>query len=709
MPQQAALGSGADFWTTEAVEDIPAVILTDGPHGVRRQLGATDHLGLAGSEPATCFPPAVALAQTWDPDLAAEVGRAVGREARALGVGVVLGPGINIKRDPRGGRNFEYISEDPHVSGVLGSAWVRGIQAEGVGASVKHFAVNNQEYDRMRVDVDVDDRALREIYLRAFHRVVTEARPWTVMCSYNRIRGQWAAENRWLLTELLRGEWGFDGVVVSDWGAVVDRVRSVAAGLDLVMPGGDPSSDAEVVGAVESGALPAEVVTRSAARVEALARRAAAAGPAPEVDFSAHHELAREVARRAIVLLRNSDGLLPLDPAADVAVIGEFARTPRYQGGGSSRVNPIRLDVPFDEIRARSRGRVEFAAGGEEAVRAAADADVAVMFLGLEESQESEGFDRASVDLPAAQVALLGEVLAVQPHTVVVLVHGGVVTLGAVTAPAVLDAALAGQGGGAAVADVLFGVVNPSGRLCETVPLRLQDSPSCLSFPGEAGRVRYDEGVFVGYRWYDAREWPVEFPFGHGLSYTTFAHRGLSVTADGDAITARVVVANTGSRAGHEVVQVYAGLPGSRVARPPRELVGFASVHLEPGTEAVVEVRFGRSELVYWDVRVGDWVLEGGEYRIDVGASSRDIRVSAGLLIAGDEVVLPLTMQSTLAEVAAHPEVMQRLVALLGMALPAGQDTSGLGAMMASIPLDRLPTFTGGAVSRAQLERVLEG
>jgi beta-glucosidase len=708
LSEQAALGSGADFWTTKAVADVPALTLTDGPHGVRRQLGGSDHLGLAGSEPATCFPPAVGLAQTWDPTLARRVGAAIGVEARALGVDVVLGPGINIKRDPRGGRNFEYFSEDPLLSGVLGAAWVEGVQDVGVGASVKHFAVNNQEHDRMRVDVDVDARTLREIYLRAFHRVVTRARPWTVMASYNRINGVWAAENRWLLTDLLRGEWGFDGVAVSDWGAVVDRVRSVAAGLDLTMPGAGPGPDDEVVEAVESGALAASDVALCAERMAALARRAAQHRRPGVVDHDAHHELAREVARRAIVLLRNDTQVLPLRPETRIAVVGEFARTPRFQGGGSSRVNPTRVDVPLEEIEQRSAGEVVFAAGGAEAVRAAADADVAVVFLGLGEEQESEGFDRPDIALPAEQVELLRGVLEVQPATVVVLMHGGVVDLSDVTAPAVLDAALTGQGCGAAIADVLFGLVNPSGRLAETVPLRLQDTPAYLGFPGESGRVRYGEGVFVGHRWYDSRDWPVRYPFGHGLSYTTFAHHDLEVSFDGEALTARVTVTNSGARAGREVVQFYAGLPGSRVARAPRSLIGFVALDLDPGQSAVAEIRAGRDELAYWDVRVDDWVLEGGVYRVDVGASSRDIRGSAEVFIPGDQVAAPLSLQSTLREVAAHPEVLRRLGEVMGSVLPADADGGGAAAMMADIPLDRLPGFTRGSVTLEQLAALLE-
>ena len=727
IEQQAALGSGADFWTTKSAGDVPAITLTDGPHGVRRQRAAADHLGLGDSEPATCFPPAVAMAQTWDPDLVGRVAAAIGREAQALDVHVVLGPGVNIKRDPRCGRNFEYYSEDPHLAGVLGAAWVTGIQGEGVGASVKHFAANNQEHDRMRVSADVDPRALREIYLRPFQRVVTQARPWTVMTAYNRINGEWAAQSHWLLTRVLRDEWGFDGVVVSDWGAVVDRVTSVAAGLDLQMPGGDAAADGEVVDAVARGTLPAAAAAGAAARVAELARRATAARrPGATFDVDAHHELAREAARRSIVLLRNDlngHAVLPLRPDTSVAVIGEFGRTPRYQGGGSSHVSPTRLDVAIDEIRARAGGSVVFAAGyttdgsgdaaalRDEAVGAAAAADAAVLFLGLDESQESEGFDRADIDVPATQLELLAAVAAVQSRTVVVLVHGGVLRLAPVAAPAVLDAALGGQGGGAAIADVLYGLANPSGKLAETVPVRLQDTPAYLNFPGEAGHVRYGEAVFVGYRWYDARDMAVEFPFGHGLSYTSFAYHDLRVSVDGDAIVARVTVANSGGRAGREVAQFYVGLPGSRVARPPRALAGFAAVNLAPGEQACVEVRLDRADLAYWDVRVDDWILEGGDYRVDVGASSRDIRLSATVTLPGETVDQALTLQSSLAEIAADPEALERFLTLISGAMPgmsgAGADNGAMAAMMASIPIGRIPAFLAGRITREQLQQIL--
>lgn len=735
LAEQASLTGGADFWSTKAVGGVPSLVLTDGPHGVRRQAGATDHLGLAASLPATCFPPAVGLAQSWDPDLVARVGAALGTEAGALGVDVLLGPGINIKRDPRGGRNFEYYSEDPFLTGALGGAWVTGLQSTGVGASLKHFAANNAEHDRMRSSSNIDPRTLREIYLRAFQTVVRTSAPWTVMCSYNRINGVYASEDHWLLTTVLREEWGFDGVVVSDWGAVRDRVAAISAGLDLDMPGDGGAGDARLAAAAESGDCSPDAVRTAASRVAALAARAEAADPHADRaardagprevaadDVEAHHALAREAAARCVVLLQNRDDLLPLDPDGSVAVIGGLAQDPRYQGGGSSHVNPTRLDVPLEEIRALAgSGTVTFAHGytaaegdgeglREQAVLDARGADTAVVFLGLAESQESEGFDREHIELPAEQLDLLAAVARAQPRTVVVLSHGGVLRLAPVAelAPAILDGALLGQAGGGAVADVLFGRVNPSGRLAETVPVRLQDTPAYLNFPGENSAVLYGEGLYVGYRWYDARETEVAFPFGHGLSYTTFDYADLRLEHDPAGVTASLTVTNTGSRAGREVVQFYVGKPDSAVSRAPRELKGFADVTLEPGASERVRVLLSREDLAYWEVRADRWVVEGGAYTVAAGASSRDLRARAVVTVEGDEPRLPVTLDSTLGEVLADPKAAAVLAEALAPMARMG-DSSALGMdmerMMASIPLGRLTSF--GPVGRDQLESLI--
>lgn len=735
LEEKASLTSGADFWHTKGVEraGIPSVMLTDGPHGLRKQRGSADHLGIGDSVPATCFPPAAGLSSSWDVELAERVGRALGVESSIEDVAVILGPGVNIKRSPLCGRNFEYLSEDPVLSGVLGAALVRGTQSTGVGTSVKHFAANNQETDRMRVSSDIDPRPLREIYLRSFQRVIEDAQPHTVMCSYNRLNGVYASEDPFLLTRVLREDWGFEGLVVSDWGAVNDRVAALAAGMDLEMPSSGGRTDAEIVAAVREGRLDEHVLDASARRIARLATRWAASprvqGP---LDAAAHHALAREAAARSMVLLKNDGDLLPLAPATKVAVIGAFAETPRYQGAGSSLIHPTRLDAALDAIREVATGEVVYAPGfslaadvtaeqtealQREAVDAARSADLAVVFLGLPARLESEGYDRDDIDLPIEQLALLDEVLAVNPRVVVVLSNGGVVALPfADRVPAILEGWLLGQAGGSGTADVLYGVVNPSGKLAETIPVRLADTPAFLGFPGEQGHVRYGEGLFVGYRWYDARDMEVAFPFGHGLSYTTFAYGAASarVRDDGD-VEARVTVTNTGTRAGREVVQVYTSLAGSRVQRPVRELKAFASVVLEAGESREVVLTVRRADLAYWHVRADRWIVEGGDYTVDVGASSRDIRVTTTVSLAGDTVGLPLTRESSLGEMLAHPvagplmrEAMAGMADAFGDAssvMPEGVD---FARMLESFPVGRMGMMAGDAFSSKRLDQLLE-
>lgn len=735
LEEKASLTSGGSFWTTKAVErvGIPAIMLTDGPHGLRKQAGSADHLGLAESVPATCFPPAVGLGASWDAELAERVGEALGVESSIENVAVLLGPGANIKRSPLCGRNFEYLSEDPIVTGVLAAALVRGIQSKGVGASLKHFAANNQENDRMRASSDVDERPLREIYLRGFQRVVEDEQPWTVMCAYNRINGVYASEDPWLLTSVLRNEWGFEGLVVSDWGAVNERVPSIASGMDLEMPSSNGTTDAQLVAAVQDGSLDEGVLDIAAGRVLDLVRKSqAGAGSATgPLDVDAHHALAREAAGRGIVLLKNDGDLLPLSPSASVAVIGVFAEKPRYQGAGSSKINPTRVDNALDEIgRYAGQDNTFYAQGCTVSRRDTADAtelrtaavelagskDVAVVFLGLPEAAESEGYDREHIDLPADQLQLLDEVLAVNPNTVVVLSNGSVVALPyADRVPAILEAWLLGQAGGGATADVLYGAVNPSAKLTETIPLRLQDNPSFLSFGSMDGHVRYGEGLFVGYRWYDARDLDVAFPFGHGLSYTSFAYgdAAASVDANGD-IDVRLTITNTGSRDGREVVQVYTSLAGSAVQRPVRELKAFASVALEAGETREVVLVVRREDLAYWHVAAQRWVVEGGSYLVDVAASSRDLRSSASVEVEGDVVSLPLTRESSMGEVFAHPIagpiVQQAMAAMTAMAegavsiMPEDVD---MMKMMDSFPLGRIGMIAGKDLSPEMIDQLL--
>jgi beta-glucosidase len=738
LEEKASLCLGSDFWHTAPVErlSIPAIMVSDGPHGLRKQPDEADHVGISGSVPATCFPTACALGSSWDPQLARRVGAALGREARAQGVAVVLGPGINIKRSPLCGRNFEYLSEDPLLSGVLGAAMIDGVQSQGVGTSLKHYAANNQETDRLRVSADVDERTLREIYLAGFERAVTQARPWTVMCSYNKVNGVHASQHAWLLTTILRGEWGFDGLVVSDWGAVHDRVAALAAGLDLEMPPNLGVSDAAIITAVRTGQLDEHVLDTAVARVLRLVARATASPePPPEVDPDAHHALARAAATECAVLLKNEDRLLPLRPAAGdtIAVIGEFARTPRYQGAGSSQVNPTRVDVALDELRSAVPDQVEiaFAAGysidttegdeelAAEAVALAGRAEVVVAFLGLPAADESEGFDRSHMDLPANQTALLARLADTNPNLAVVLANGSVVRVADWDqhAKAVLECWLSGQAAGGAAADLLCGAVNPSGRLAETLPLRLEDTPSYLNFPGEAGHVRYGEGIFVGYRAYDALDRQVSYPFGHGLSYTSFSYADLTTNLTGHPedndlvvnVTCRVT--NTGDRRGKEVVQLYVRDPEASVARPVRELKAFAKVDLDPGETMMVDFALTARDLSYWSTSLNDWVLEGGEFELAVGSSSRDLRLTTTVDMAAPALPVNLDGMATLQEWLADPTgsaLLHKAVGTDETGRPKGiLGNEELMTVIGNFPISTLAAFPGLGLSHAVVHTLI--
>ena len=683
LEEKVALTTGATAWTSAAVErlGIPSIFVTDGPHGVRKAL-PSEGFDLTAAEPATCFPTAAALGSAWDLDLLERVGQALGRESRAHGVAVLLGPGANIKRHALCGRNFEYFSEDPVLSGDLAAAFIRGVQSEGIGTSLKHFAANNQETDRMRVSAEVDERTLREIYLTSFERAVVGGKPWTVMCSYNRINGTYAAEDRWLLTDVLRDEWGFDGLVVSDWGAARRRPASIAAGLDWAMPA-SPGTDADVEAAVRSGELDEADLDTAVRRVLQMVERSYAAANDPvEIDDDAHHALAREAAAAGTVLLKNDADevgpLLPLDASAlaDAVVVGEFARTPRYQGAGSSLVQPTRLDTALDALRAAAGSELAFAPGftipegpqdsadddalRAEAVELARDAGTVLVFLGLPAADESESYDRPRLGLPENQLELLEAVAEVNPNVVVVLSNGSAVSMPwAHRARAIVEAWLGGQAGGAAIADVLTGAVEPGGRLTETIPLRLEDTPAFGNFPGEAHEVRYAEGLLVGYRWYDARRMAVAFPFGHGLGYTTFSYGEVSATVRGTGaeteIDVAVTVTNTGSRPGAEVVQVYVSDPVASVQRPERELKAFAKVPLEPGASQEVTFTLTSRDLAYWHPVLHRWTVEGGVFEIAVGSSSRNLPEAAVVDVEGEDLTLPLDAESSFGEFYRHP------------------------------------------------------
>ena len=667
LEERAQLLAGESHWKTHAAPsaDIPSLFLSDGPHGLRKQEGAQDCMGIAESRPATCFPTASALACSFDPELVERVGAAIGEEARRQGVDVVLGPGVNIKRHPLCGRNFEYFSEDPVVSGELGTAMVRGIQSRGVGACLKHFAANSQEHARMVSDSVVDERTLRELYLAPFEHVVRHARPWSVMTAYNKLNGVYCSEHEWLLREALRGEWGFDGAVVSDWGAMSSSVASVRAGLDLCMPGPRRDHARALVEAVRSGELEEGCVNEAASHIERLARRVKACqaegsiggAPAPSLTdeefYRAHADLAREAAAQSAVLLKN-DGVLPLNPDAKVAVIGAFARMPRYQGSGSSRINPKIIDNIWYRLEQRGVA-AEFADGYDpttgdadenqllEAETLAARSDVAVVVAGLPGRYESEGFDRKLMVMPRGMRELIDRICAANPRTVVVLQGGAPMEMPWRDSPAaILLMYLSGcQGGGAAV-DVLVGDVNPSGKLAETWPVDLAQTALGTTYPDMDNEVLYREGPFVGYRYYDAVDVEPAFPFGHGESYTEFAYEGLEVKAHEGASTegplefdVSFTLRNIGPRIGAEVAQVYIA-PTSEVVPPPcpvQWLAGFAKIELEPGGERQVVLHLDETAFRKWDASLHRWRVYPGEYEVRVASSSRDIRLTASIAV----------------------------------------------------------------------------
>ncbi len=703
--EKAALLSGANTWQTREIPrlDVPAVSMSDGPHGVRKQVGSADHLGLNGSEPATCFPTAATLAGSWDESLAHDVGVALGAEAAAQGVGVLLGPGLNIKRSPLGGRSFEYFSEDPELSGRLAAALVRGIQSQGVAATPKHFAVNSQERHRMVNDSVLDERTLREIYLTAFEIVVRESAPWALMSSYNLVNGAYAHENARLLTEILRDEWGFDGAVISDWGGGNDAVAAVAAGGTIEMPSPGFESARAIVAAVESGELDVRDLDARVSEIIELVRRVSREKVAVAVDVDRHHALARRAAAQSMIVLRNEDALLPLAAATRVALIGDFAQNPRFQGAGSSLVNATRVPTLVDAVGDSSLELVGVAAGFDRdgradadlfdaAVGLAADADVAIVMIGLPESAESEGLDRSTLALPDVQIRLLEAVCAANPRTVAVLSAGGVVEMPWRTAPsALIHAYLGGQAAAEALVDVVTGAVNPSGRLAETMPLRLEDTPTAGRFPSEQRTTEYREGPFVGYRYYETADVDVAYPFGFGLSYTTFVYSELEVTDAG----IRATITNTGERDGSEVVQLYVGRADvSAVPRAARELKGFARVTVAAGQSSRVSIPFTDRTFRFFDAGAGSWQVEAGSYRIEVGSSVRDLPLRAVLTVDGSvDAGTPDARLSSYAVAAIASVTDAEFERMLGRPVPVSAWPRGpLGA---NDPMDRLREAPG--------------
>ena len=732
LEEKAGMCSGLDFWHLKEVEHlgIPKVMVSDGPHGLRKQDEKGDHLGINDSIKAVCFPPAVLSACSFDRGLMEEMGKAIGREAQANDVSVVLGPAVNIKRSPLCGRNFEYYSEDPYLAGEIAAAFVKGVQSQHVGTSIKHFAANNQEYRRMSSSSEVDERTLREIYFPAFETAVKKAQPYTFMCSYNQINGTFASENKWLLTDVLRGEWGVKGYVMSDWGAVNDRVKGLEAGLELEMPASGGDNDAMIVKAVKDGALEEKILDQAVERILRIIFEYADHRKPQEFTMEKDHEGAQHIAEESMVLLKNENHILPLKTSEKAAFIGGFARNPRFQGGGSSHINCFKTTNVLDSVPCDAQ--VVYAEGfpadrdfydkalADEAVKAAAEADKAVIFAGLPESFESEGYDRSHMRLPECQNRLITEILKVQPNTVIVLHNGSPVEmpwLGEIKG--LLETYLGGQAGGAAAANILYGKINPSGKLAETMPLKLSDNPSYLNFGG-GEKVEYREGIFVGYRYYDTKEMDVAFPFGYGLSYTTFAYSNLKLSMENptekDTVMVSADVTNTGKSAGKEVVQLYIrDLTGSAI-RPEKELKGFEKVFLEPGETKTVTMELNKRSFAWYNTKLHDWFAASGDYEILVGASSRDIRLTETLhLNSSQRLPMHVHMNTTLGDLLRNPETAEAAKKLIQKYLSgeAGSEAASEAvseemtmAMTDSMPLRALMGFAG--VSRKELDSVIE-
>lgn len=733
LEEKAGMCSGKDFWNLKSVErlGIPQVMVSDGPHGLRKQDGEADHLGLNASIKAVCFPAACATASSWDTEMLENMGKTLGEECQAENLSVLLGPAANIKRSPLCGRNFEYFSEDPYLTGRMATAEIKGIQSWDVGTSMKHFAANNQEYNRMSSSSNLSERAFREIYLPAFEMAVKEAQPKTLMCSYNKINGTYASENKHLLTEILRDEWGFEGYVMTDWGAVSDRVEGIRAGLDLEMPASGGVNDAKIVAAVKDGSLDEALLDKAVENIlKVLFSYVDNRHPEAVFDRDADHEKAIGCAAECAVLLENN-GVLPLDAAKKIVYIGEYADKPRFQGGGSSHINCSSVTSALDSAKKKGRS-VEYVKGFPAdkdeldetelaaAVEAARSADIAVIFAGLPDSFESEGYDRTNMGMPECQNKVIAEVAKVQPNTVVVLHNGSPVeTPWADDVAAVLEMYLGGQGVGEACDRLLYGEVNPSGRLPETFPYRLQDNPSYLNFPGDGKDVNYAEDIYVGYRYYEAKELPVRWAFGHGMSYTDFAYSNMKLSSDSltdeGTVTVTVDVTNTGKVPGKEVVQLYVADKNGTPQRPVKELKGFTKLSLAPGETKTAELTLSARDLSFYHEELGDWYAPTGNYEILVGHASDDIRVSKELAFTTAKVLpFVVTGATTLGELMADPrtapavkEMMEKTAQTLGAGSDAEQASEAaegvvgpemMEAMMQGMPIKSLVSFAGAAL-----------
>lgn len=728
LEEKASLCSGKDFWNLKGIErlGLPEIMVTDGPHGLRKQGGEGDHVGLNASVPATCFPTASATASSWDVDLMAEMGVALGEECLQENVAVLLGPGANIKRSPLCGRNFEYISEDPFHTGVMGAALVNAIQSKGIGTSLKHFAANNQEYRRMATESVVDERTLREIYLAGFEGVVKNAQPWTVMCAYNKVDSEFCSDSRKLLTDILKEEWGHTGLVVTDWGAANDRVAGVKAGMELEMPSSNGLNDAKIVKAVQDGKLKMSELDRAVRRVvDLILKSVDARVEGYKYDVDAHDALARKASANSSVLLKNEGSILPLKKETKVAVIGEFAKTPRYQGAGSSLINPIRLHNALDEFKAIGADCAYFRGYDintdkvdqkliDEAVEGAKKAEVAVVFAGLTDDYESEGFDRKHLRMPTNHNALIKAVANVTDKVVVVLQNGAPVEMPWINSvQGILETYLGGQAGGKATVDLLYGKVNPSGKLAETFPLQLTDDLASNWFGNSKKTAEYRESIYVGYRYYDSADKDVLFPFGYGLSYTTFEYSDMEISSDAinddESVTCTVKVKNTGDIAGGEIVQFYVKDIESTIFRPEKELKGFGKVFLEPGEEAAVSVTLDKRAFAYYNVIKKDWHVESGEFIIIAGASSRDIRHEVKVTVTStDEVTAVPDLRKAMPEyydISSVKSVSDSTFEhILGRKIPESKKLPGEKYTINSTLEDVKETFVGGKLYKMTMK-----
>ena len=725
LEEKASLCSGKDYWHTESVNHvgIPSIMLTDGPHGIRKRVeekSKDEKMSLKGV-PAICYPTASATACSWDTDLIYKMGEALGDECLKEQVSVLLGPGTNIKRSPLCGRNFEYFSEDPLLAGEMAASFINGVQSKGVGTSLKHYAVNNQETRRMTVNAVVDERTLREIYLAPFETAVKKAQPWTIMAAYNRLNGTYCAENKWLLTDVLRNEWGYQGIVVTDWGAENDRVQGLLAGQELEMPSSNGEGNKQIVAAVKQGLVEESYLDELVDRLIDMALKGEKVRGTYTYDAEAHHKLAREIAGQCMVLMKNDGDILPLSKKAKLTVIGEMAKKPRYQGAGSSLINPIQLDSAFEALvkmgvefqyapgySTAKKNRTSDDTFVSEAVSKAKNAEAVLLFVGLTDDFETEGNDRKHMGLPPLHNRLVNEVLKVNKNVVVVLSGGSAVEMPwADEVPAILNEFLTGQASGSAVCDVLFGDVNPSGKLAETYPYALTDNSSANYFPGTLVSVEYRESVYVGYRYYDKAQKAVRFPFGHGLSYTTFEYSDLKVSADKlkdtDTVTVSFTVKNTGKADGAEAAQVYVSDTESTIFRPEKELKGFKKVFLKAGEAKTVEITLDKRAFAYYNVNIHDWHVESGEFKILVGASSRDIRLETAVQVESTvDAVVPDYRES--APDYYTGEIMHiddaAFTAVLGHELPPSQRDKSLPLTYGNTIEDAIDGKWGGRLHR---------